>query len=171
MERTVYFTALFLTLFAAAYGGIIAVQDCEGIENRATDIIVDVSDCETGTNCTLVKGNTYHLKTKFTLLEDIQRLNMRTLGVMGRVKMPYMGHRAVCPEAITEDGVNCDSTVGLLAGVQYTHVKEFPVRNTYPEMAMKARVEYFTGSRPTAGNTIICFEVPVQIVKAEDNEV
>ena len=67
--------------------------------------------------------------------EDIEALRMRTLGVMGILKVPYMVHDAVCPEAVTEDGENCNPDIGFLPNKTYTHVKDFPVRRLYPAVS------------------------------------
>lgn len=62
-------------------------------------------------------------------------VNMRVLGVMGILKLPYSFTNEVCTEATTEDGENCNSEVGMLQGTAYTHVKEFPVRRIYPQVS------------------------------------
>lgn len=60
---------------------------------------------------------------------------MRTLGVMGILKVPYQNYSIVCPEATTEDGASCDANIGLVQNTTYTHIKDFPVRTMYPAVS------------------------------------
>nr|XP_042907267.1 NPC intracellular cholesterol transporter 2-like [Parasteatoda tepidariorum] len=155
----VYYFAVVHWVFA----GRIEYQDCEGITNSSSNVTLEMSDCPSGSNCTLVKGYTYYMTTKFTLQENVKNMLVRVSGVMGRVRMPYTKDKPVCSEVTTEDGENCDPQIGFQKGKSYSHVLNLPVRNIFPEISMRIRTEYFDSSRLTDNSIKLCFEVPIKI--------
>jgi len=145
---------------------------------KATNVAIDVSDCNNTVACPLYRGTRHDFTVNFTPTEDssnpIERVIIAKFPGRRSIEIPYGPAQGASNSTFRDSDGQTVAVVGIVTDEPYTHNEVFPVMKNAPPSSLRVRYiirEKVEGlSRRQSewkrhpGKVFTCIEIPVSIV-------